>query len=248
VGRPATDATPILSPEERRQRNRDEVRRAVLEAARAVMREQGVAALSLREVARRVKMQAPSLYAYFPSKAALYDALFLQGIRLYVADRDRALQGHDGFWDQLHAVLETYMRFAQEHPELYQLAFERPVPGFVPSEESMAESRRLLARFEGALAEATAEGRVALDIPVDQARDLVIAMMHGLTSQHMANEPDLPVGSGRYGSLVAPAVALFRAAWQPRQGAPSDGSAPGDFGTEGERREGGATTSNPTGR
>ena len=52
------------------------MRRAILAAARAVMREQGVAALSLREVARRVQMQAPSLYAYFPSKMALCDALF----------------------------------------------------------------------------------------------------------------------------------------------------------------------------
>ncbi|MDP9379696.1 MAG: TetR/AcrR family transcriptional regulator [Chloroflexota bacterium] len=207
----------VLSPQERRQRNREEMQGAILEAARQVMREQGVAALSLREVARRVKIQAPSLYAYYPSKTALYDALFLEGIRTYVSFRNSITAGHTSFWDIVHTWVETYMRFAQEHPELYQLCFERPVPGFVPSEASMEASRRLLAGSEEILAQALANGEIRLDLPNDQARDLIIAMMHGLTSQHMANEPNLPVGSGRYGRLVPAAVALFRAAWEPGQ-------------------------------
>src|ERR687889_295845 len=111
---PASEPASFPSPSERRQRNREEMRAAILEAARAVMREQGVAALSLREVARRVRIQAPSLYAYFPSKMALYDALFLQAVRLRAEYRDRADEGLDDFWDRLHARFETYMRFAQE--------------------------------------------------------------------------------------------------------------------------------------
>src|SRR5215208_8124850 len=156
----------LLSPSERRQRNREEVRRAILAAARDVMREQGVAALSLREVARRVHMQAPSLYAYFPSKMALYDALFLLAVRLRAEYRDRADAGLDDFWDRLRTRFETYMRFAQENPELYQLAFERPVPGFVPSAESLAEAFKAPAGLEQMLDDAVAAGEVVLDMPV----------------------------------------------------------------------------------
>lgn len=58
-------------------------------------------------------------------------------------------------------------------------------------------------------------GSIALGITVPQARDLFLAMMHGLTALHMANEPELPVGSGRFGSLIPAALALFRAAWEP---------------------------------
>src|SRR5918998_2682753 len=145
---PATESPSLLSPAERRRRNREEVRSAILDAARAVMREQGVAALSLREVARRVQMQAPSLYGYFPSKMALYDALFLMAVRLRTEYRERADEGLDDFWDRLHARFESYMRFAQENPELYQLAFERPVPGFVPSAASLEEAFRAPAGFE----------------------------------------------------------------------------------------------------
>ncbi len=212
----------MLSPKERRQRNREEVQRAILNAARQVMREHGVAALSLREVARRVKMQAPSLYTYYPSKMALYDALFLEGIRTYAEYRQNAMKEHPSFWDTLREWSEVYMGFAREHPELYQLCFERPVPQLVPSERSMEESHRLLAGSEDLLAQAIAGGELSIDIPTNQARDLIIAMIHGLTSQHMANEPDLPVGSGRYGALIPAAVALFRGAWEPRQPTETD--------------------------
>ncbi len=222
---PTTETASLPSPAERRQRNREEVRAAILEAARAVMREQGVAALSLREVARRVRMQAPSLYAYFPSKMALYDALFLMGVRMRAAYRDRADAGRVDFWDRLEGRFESYMRFAQEHPELYQLAFERPVPGFVPSAESLEEAFRAPAGFEQMIVDGVAAGQVVLDMPVAQARDLMIGMIHGLTAHHMANEPELPVGSGRFGSQIPAAVALFRTRWDPHTaGAPGAGS------------------------
>lgn len=207
--------SPLPSPAERRQRNREEVRGAILEAALAVMREQGVAALSLREVARRVSMQAPSLYAYFPSKMALYDALFLMAVRLRAEYSDRGEAGMEDFWDRLQSRFETYMRFAQENPQLYQLAYERPVPGFVPSAESLEESFRAPAAFEQFLADAVASEQIVLDMPVVQARDLLIGMIHGLTAQHMANAPDLPIGSGRFGSQIPAAVALFRTKWAP---------------------------------
>lgn len=226
VSEPAADEVRVLSPNERRQRNRDEMQKAILDAARMVMREQGVAALSLREVARRVKVQAPSLYTYYPSKLALYDALFLEGIRRYAAYREVVMSEHSSFWDTLHDWVRTYMGFAQEYPELYQLCFERPVPGFVPSEASMEESRRVLVGSEAILAKAAANHEILMDLPYHQARDLIIAMMHGLTSQHMANEPDLPVGSGRYGGLIPAAVALFRGAWEPEQLTASDDGAP----------------------
>jgi AcrR family transcriptional regulator len=215
-GEPSSPVPPaVLSPADRRRRNREEMTNAILAAARAVMAEQGVAALSLREVARRVRMQPPSLYAYFPSKDALYDALFLQALRVYRGYRDQSLGVSGTFWEYVRRMFEDYMRFAQEHPELYRLAYERPVPGFVPSAESMAESLQLLARLEQAAANAIASGEVRSDLTMPQVRDMVIALAHGLTSQHMANETHLPVGSGRYGGLISTAVAMLRAAWSP---------------------------------
>jgi AcrR family transcriptional regulator len=207
------DQKTILSPQERRQRNREEMMNAILDAARQVMREEGVAALNLQEVARRVGVRAPSLYEYFPGKMAIYDALFRMGARIYAERMHRLNESTDSFWARSQAGLENYMSFAQEYPELYQLVFERPVPGFVPSEESMNESRELLGRADQILEQGLEHGSLVLGISPVQARDLFIAMMHGMTALHMANEPDIPVGSGRFGSLIPAALALFRAAW-----------------------------------
>ena len=56
-------------------------------------------------------------------------------------------------------------------------------------------------------------GRVAEAIQTDlsdqQMTDLVLAVTHGLTALHIANEPNLPVGEGRFGSLISAAVSLF---------------------------------------
>jgi hypothetical protein len=69
------------------------------------------------------------------------------------------------------------------------------------------------------LGDAVAAGEVVLDMPVAQARDLLIGMIHGLTAHHMANEPELSIGSGRFGSLIPAAIALFRAKWDPHEAA-----------------------------
>src|SRR2546430_15569643 len=95
-----------LSPAERRQRNRQEMLDATLQNARAVMREEGVAALSLRELARRLRFTVQALYKYYPSKAALYDALFREGIRTYARYWHDAIAGRHSVWDKLEAALE----------------------------------------------------------------------------------------------------------------------------------------------
>lgn len=204
-----------LSPSERRQRNRQEMLDAISLHARQIMREQGVAALSLREVARRLRFTVQALYKYYPSKAALYDALFLEGTRIAAGHWDTAMAGHDTFWGKLEAGLEAIMRFAHDYPELNELTFSRTVPGFEPSVESMQESLQLLEGFDRIIREAVERGELRSDVPPTVVRDLYLAMLDGLTRQHVANEPDTPIGSGRYGSLIPAAIAVFRTAWDP---------------------------------
>jgi len=181
------------------------------------MREDGVAALNLQEVARRVGMRAPSLYTYFPSKIAIYEALFVLGMRMYRERVEQIIQTHDPDWEIIHAALTNQMEFALEYPELYQLVFQRPVPGFVPSAEGMEEAYKLLEISYTSMAKLVDSGLIAPGISAEQANDLFIALMDGLTALHLANEPHLPIGEGRFGSLIPAAVALLRAAWTPKK-------------------------------
>jgi AcrR family transcriptional regulator len=203
----------ILSPKERRQRNREEMIAAILEVARAVMREDGVAALNLQEIARRVGMRAPSLYTYFPSKIAIYEALYVMGIRLYRQRVEQIIEQYGASWESIEAAFTNSLEFAKEYPELYQLVFERPVPHFVPSQEGIAEGQKLAEISCKAMERLVDSGLAVPGVTPQQADNLFIALMNGLTALHMANEPHLPVGSGRFGSLIPHAVALLRAAW-----------------------------------
>ena len=216
----------LLSPAERRARNREEMTDAILDAARANMREHGAAGLNLNEVAQMVGVRTSALYNYFPSKMALYDALFLHGTRIARTYLEPPTELPGPFLENLHVGLEAYMRFAQEQPDLYQLCFERPVPGFVPSDESMQESRAGLAAWDQRIARAIADGEIRADLSTNQARDVITAMTHGLTSQHMANEPHLPVGSGRYGGLISVAASVLREGLSPEEPAKKGGTAP----------------------
>lgn len=210
-----TQAKRVLTPQERRRRNHDEMASAILDAARAVMREQGVAALNLHEVAQRVGMRAPSLYNYYPSKVAIYEALFAQGMRMYREQLARLFNQYGATWEGIQHTIEGYMAFALENPELYQLLFERPVPGFVPSAEGVEEASKLLEMGSQFAAEAIAAGTIQPSGSAEEAVNLLIAMMHGITAQHLANEPHLPLGSGRFGSLIPIIVDLLRRAWEP---------------------------------
>jgi AcrR family transcriptional regulator len=111
-------------------------------------------------LARRLRFTVQALYKYYPSKAALYDALFREGTRIAAGYWDVAVESRDSFWDKLEAALDTFMRFAHDYPELNELTFSRPVPGFVPSEESMQESIRVLQKTDAMIAEAIARGEL----------------------------------------------------------------------------------------
>src|SRR6185437_9011423 len=98
-------------------RTRGECRRhqtiqEILDHAVAVMDEVGVAGLSMSEVARRVWIRPPSLYKYFPSRLALFDALFGDGQRANLeAFRAGAATAPPGI-SALTAALEASGRWA----------------------------------------------------------------------------------------------------------------------------------------
>jgi AcrR family transcriptional regulator len=203
-----------LSPKQRRLRNREEMTAAIVQTARDIMREQGVATLNLNEIARRLGMKTPSLYEYFPNKMALYDHLFRLGTRLFV-ERIAQAEAEPGLspWEQIERVLAAYLHCAVENPDLFKLVYERHVPGFAPSDESMEEANASLEAANQSLQSFLKAAQLDPAANIEQMRDFYIALMHGITALHLANNPDQPVGSGRFGSLIPLAIEMLKKAW-----------------------------------
>ena len=202
-----------LSIKQRRRLTREEIIEDIMQIARDMIQADGAAALSFNAIARQLGIKPPSLYTYFDSKHAIYDELFRRGWLLFLQEIEKLYTEEGSLREKLVGFFEAYMRFAQENPDYYQIMFQRPVPDFVPSDENLALSFTSLARFTEHLQNTLESEGINPGMPYEQARDIIIALNHGLTEQHLANNPELPVGEGRYGSLIEQAVSVLLKAW-----------------------------------
>jgi AcrR family transcriptional regulator len=196
---------------EHRQHKHDVMVQKILDTARSIMREQGVAALSMNELARRLDMRPPSLYHYFAGKMDLYDTLFRVGFSMYAEELEKISQEAGTWQEYVKRIFTGYLGFAKENPDLYQLCFERPVPGFVPSAESLQLSVGMLQHFYQFAGEM--KKTIRTDLTAQQLVDLLIAVMHGITAMHMSNEPDYPTDQGRFGPLIPIVLDLLEKTW-----------------------------------
>lgn len=165
-----------------RARRHEATRREILSAAWRQAEEAGIAGLSFREVARAVGMRAPSLYTYFESKDALYDAMFVEGYRRLGEAVDNWTAEVDDDDDALSAVIAWWIRFCQQSIARYQIMFTRAVPGWEPSPDAYAVSTRQYERMVDAL--------TALGITEPDDLDLYTAVASGLAAQQIANDPE----------------------------------------------------------
>ena len=176
------------------ERRRAETRGEIISAAWELARETGLVPLSVRRLAQRVGMRAPSLYSYFASKDAIYDAMFAEGqiqlARTIDAYRQPSRAG-------LRAATHAFFDFCVSDPVRYQLMFQRTIPGFEPTPESYALAIDNLERIRAQL--------VSAGITSSQHHDLWTAIVTGLVAQQMSNEPE----GRRWRDLVDEAVDVF---------------------------------------
>jgi AcrR family transcriptional regulator len=198
---------------DRRARRRQETIREILDIARDVMTEEGVNGLSLAEVARRLGVKPPSLYKYFPSLMAIYDALFLEGQRENLEAMRSGMQGVEPGLNALIAGLDASGQWGLDNRALAELLFWRPVPSFTPSPEAFAVSMEMVELQRGALADAVAKGELGPGANEESAIYLVSTLIAGALGQAIANEPELAWGEGRFSSWFPTLMRLLPAAF-----------------------------------
>jgi AcrR family transcriptional regulator len=200
---------------DRRARRREQTIEEILDIAEAVITTEGVNGLSLAEVARRLGVRPPSLYQYFPSLMALYDALFLRGQSKNVAAMHEAMATARPGVGALRAGLEATLRWSLAHQGLAQLMFWRPVPSFEPSPEAYAPAIEMVDLLRASLTDAVAMGELGPGADSDDGAQLLSILISGLLSQAMSNEPDVPFGEGRYTPQFGRIMDLFVSAYPP---------------------------------
>jgi AcrR family transcriptional regulator len=186
---------------------REATRTEILQVAWELAQQQGLAEFTLRDLAERVGMRAPSLYTHFESKHAIYDAMFGQAWSDYeqvalaeLANRPKAPRA------VIRRAARLFFDFAVANPARHQLMNLRTIPGFEPSAESYAPAVRVLQLGQQLFRD------LGVSDPADF--DIFTAIIDGMINQQLANDP----GGTRWSALLDRAVDI----WADGVGLPPD--------------------------
>jgi AcrR family transcriptional regulator len=181
-----------------REVRREAARAKLLATAWEMVREDGLGALTLRQLAKRAGITTPTVYAYFDSKNAIFDAMFGEAAEIFAQSRT-GLPDSGSAYDNLVADARRWVEFCTSDIARYQLLFQRPIPGFEPSPESYEPAVRAL--------DLTREYLARNGVTDPQHVDTWTAVMTGLVDQQISNEP----GGDRWTRLIDDVVRMLLA-------------------------------------
>jgi AcrR family transcriptional regulator len=187
---------------DRRQQRRGAKLAVILDAAWTLARRDGLAAVSLRDLADAVGLRQPSLYVYFDSKLDLYDAMFADGWRQFLdcVRHHYPVDPHEA----LAQFVGECVQFSSDDVVRHQLLLQRTIPGFEPSPESFALALEFYEFASGLISRAGVHDSVDID--------MFTAIVSGLAHQQVANDP----GGTRWVRLADGTVEMFLAGVQRR--------------------------------
>lgn len=181
-----------------------DLRAALLTRAEQVLREKGVGALSLREIARDVGVSPAAPSRHFTNKQALLDALGLEGFVRLTSALSAALEGADeSFEDRLTALARVYIDFAVANEALHDLMYTYKYDPTVSGE--LITARRSLSALTVELIESGQRRGEVREGPVDRIAVPLAAALQGLAMLAV----DGAIASGEFDRSVEDTVATL---------------------------------------
>ncbi|MBV8830981.1 MAG: TetR/AcrR family transcriptional regulator [Acidobacteriaceae bacterium] len=164
------------------------LREALIEESVELIREEGVRALTLREIGRRLHVSRTAPYRHFIDKAALLSAISKAGFTKFaeVLEQARNSAGPD-FANRLDAMARAYVRFAAENPGSFEVMFGAGSEPQYLDETASVEAKRAFEVLHSEIRQGQDTGMVGPGDSLAYAR-LVWAMVHGLATLRMFDD------------------------------------------------------------
>ncbi|HEY4642548.1 MAG TPA: TetR/AcrR family transcriptional regulator [Thermoanaerobaculia bacterium] len=183
-----------MGPIERRQREREEIRTRILDAARELFVAEGYEAVTMRRIADRIEYSPTAIYFHFKDKDALMGELCAVDFYTLATQLTKIARVEDPI-ERLRRIGKAYAGFAAEFPNHYRLMFMTPHPVGTLPEDAMQRhgnpEEDAYAFLKATVAEAIAQNRLK---PEHDDAELVSQTMwagvHGVVSLHIAKECD----------------------------------------------------------
>jgi len=104
-----------MGAKERREREREQRKKDILDPARALLFEKGLAATTINQIAKRAELSVGTIYFYYANKEDLFAALQLEGLEILAGMIGQAGRSASGAEEQIRAIAGAYFRFSREH-------------------------------------------------------------------------------------------------------------------------------------
>ena len=171
------------------------MRADILAAATDILEDTGhEEAVTLRGVARRAGIAAPSIYAHFPDREAILDQIVADGFAEFTATLRAAVADLADPVERLYGLGRAYLRFAAEHPRRYRTLFDHPDIARRDRDVDAASLAQGAAAFNvlvQAIADCAAAGRSASTDPFVDAIAVWVAI-HGIATLRAATPDSFP--------------------------------------------------------
>jgi len=179
-----------LGPRERREREREEVRTRILDAARELFANEGVDSVTMRRIADRIEYSPTAIYFHFRDKEALLAELCDSDFRAFAHGFTLIAQIPDPV-ERLRAAGRAYVEFGLTNPSHYRLMFMTPKTTPANTIVKGNPEEDAYAFLKGIVAELMASGRFREElIDVDLAVQVIWAGVHGVVSLEIAKCTD----------------------------------------------------------
>lgn len=183
----------VMTTKKRRERDRERMRRRILDAAKQLFVKEGFDNVSLRRIASTIEYSPAAIYRYFKNKREILSVLREEGFRSFVEAQEKRADTITDPLERLKAGGRGYIKFALTQPENFHLMFctkcdEVDLEG--DHAESSLESYNL---FRQSVKECVALGHFG-DVDVDTVVFSLWAGVHGLS--HLINTGRVDVLAG----------------------------------------------------
>lgn len=112
---------------DRKDREKEDLHKSILKAAREVFLEKGYHMTSIRTIAEKIEYSPTTIYLYFKDKDAIFYALHIEGFAMLNSRMSVLFSVSDPF-ERLKAMGKIYLEFALENPDFYDLMFVQKAP------------------------------------------------------------------------------------------------------------------------
>jgi AcrR family transcriptional regulator len=162
----------------RKQREKEEMRVLILDAARTIFLEKGYESTSIRNIAEKIEYSPGTIYLYFKEKDDIFHALHEEGFARMLAKMQPLLHVSDPF-ERLKAIGKVYMEFALENKDFYDLMFILEAPMKMEECDTWQMGKNTLNFLKQVIAECQQNGRFK-DKDINYLSYTIWSTVHGM--------------------------------------------------------------------